>query len=64
MNPAPPSIRTPNKKIKEVEYRPCMGLIESKGSKRRGEICGKKSLDNKVGLCKTHLKKTNMVAVA
>ena len=60
MNPANPLIGTITKNVKQVDHRPCSGIIESKGSKRRGEICGKKSLDNKVGLCKTHLKKVNI----
>jgi SNF2 family DNA or RNA helicase len=62
MNPADALLRTPRGTVKQVEQRPCSAVIESKGSKRKGEICGKKSLDNKIGLCKTHLKKiqTNM----
>ena len=60
MNPADSRIGTITKNVKQVDHRPCVGIIESKGSKRRGQVCGKKSLDNKIGLCKTHLKKVNI----
>ena len=58
MNPPSSLLGTHDKIIneKKVEHRPCIAKIESKTSKRKGELCGKKSVDNLNGLCKTHLK--------
>jgi len=55
MNPAK-NVGTPDKKVIQKYHRPCISLIESKGSKRKGQPCGKRSVDNNIGLCKTHLK--------
>jgi SNF2 family DNA or RNA helicase len=55
MNPAL-NVGTPDKKVIQKYHRPCIALIESKGSKRKGQLCGKKSIDNMHGFCKTHLK--------